>query len=122
MKILYFVTLIILLFGCNQDNPQPTPPTTSNYTVKYEAVGNDDFYLFGIQNSTGGQDAYVVNANQTWTYEFQASSGHLVGLSIDGDYGAQPTSSMFSLKIYLNGVLWKEANGAPDIGIMAYLP
>lgn len=122
MKTTFFLTLIILLLGCNENNPQPNTPTASTYTVKYEAVGNDDFYLFGIQNSTGGQDSYVVNANQTWTYEFQSTTGHLVGLSIDGDYGIQPASSLFSLKIYLNGVLWKEANGAPDISIMANLP
>jgi hypothetical protein len=116
MKSLILILSVFALFGCNQSNP------TTCYTVRYEATGNDDYYLFGIQNSTGGQDAHVLNANQNWSYEFEACTGHLVGLSIDGDYGLQPTTSSFSLKIYLNGDLWKEANGSPDIGIQAFLP
>ena len=112
--------LIFIFYSCTPENPTPNPPPNTTYTVKYEAVGNDDFYLFGIQNSTGGQDSYQLNANQPWAYEFQASTGHLVGLSISGS--EQLPNAMFSLKIYLNGVLWKEANGGPDIGIMAFLP
>lgn len=112
--------LIFIFYSCTPENPTPNPPPNTTYTVKYVATGNADYYLYNIYNSTGGTDSYQLPQNQDWTYEFQASTGHPVGLSIDGS--EQLPNAMFSLKIYLNGVLWKEANGGPDIGIMAFLP
>jgi hypothetical protein len=58
-------------------------------------------------------DSYQLPANQEWTSEFNATSGKQVGMSISGS--EQLPNASFSLKIYLNGVLWKEANGGPDI-------
>jgi hypothetical protein len=115
MKNLFVFVLVLILFGCNPSNPNPS----NTYTVKYEATGNDDYFLFNIYNSTGGQDSYNLIANQNWTYEFNASSGQMVGMMISGS--EQLPNAMFSLKIYLNGVLWKEANGGPDISVSGML-
>jgi hypothetical protein len=113
MKNIFLIFSIITLFGCNQSNP------TTCYTVRYEATGNDDFYLFGIYNSTGGVDSYNLVANQNWSYEFNACTGRLVGMSLSGS--EQLPNAAFSLKIFLNDVLWKEANGGPDISINSHL-
>ena len=114
--LIFNALLIFILYGCTTVNPTPNPtpnPNSTSYTVKYKAIGNDDFYLFNIYNATGGMDSYQLPANQEWTYEFNATSGKQVGMGLSGS--EQLPNALFSLKIYVNGVLWKEANGGPDI-------
>ena len=117
MKNLFVFILMILLFGCTPDNPEPNPSTT--YNVKFVAIGNDNFQIYGVTNSTGGLDSYQIQANQEWTREFNASSGQYMS------FCSQSTSIpnlIMSLKIYLDGVLWKEANGNGPLQITSPLP
>jgi len=121
MKNLFVFILMILLFGCTPNNPEPNPSTS--YNVKFVAIGNDNFQIFNTTNSTGGLDSYYIQANQEWTREFTASSGQQIGLcsSLTNQTQSAPNLQM-SLKIYLDGVLWKEANGNNTLFIQALLP
>ena len=121
MKNLFVFILMILLFGCTPENPTPNPSTT--YNVKFVAIANDNFQIFNTTNSTGGLDSYYIQANQEWTREFTASSGQPIGLcsSLTNQTQSPPNLQM-SLKIYLDGVLWKEANGNNTLFIQAPLP
>ena len=112
---------MILLFGCTPENPTPNPSTT--YNVKFVAIANDNFQIFNTTNSTGGLDSYYIQANQEWTREFTASSGQPIGLcsSLTNQTQSPPNLQM-SLKIYLDGVLWKEANGNGPLQITSTLP
>ena len=122
MKNLFVFILMILLFGCTPNNPEPNPSTT--YNVKFVAIGNDNFHIHGVTNSTGGFDSYQIQANQEWTREFNASSGQY--MSFCSAAHSSTTQSIpnliMSLKIYLDGVLWKEANGNGPLQITSPLP
>ncbi len=123
MKNLFVFILMILLFGCTPENPTPNPPPNTTYTVKFVAIGNDNFRIFNTTNSTGGLDSYNIQANQEWTREFTASSGQYMSFcSAESSETQFPIDLFVSLKVYLNGVLWKEANGNSVLFIQAYLP
>ena len=116
---------MLLLFGCTPENPtpNPTPNPSTTYNVKFVAIGNDNFRIFNTTNSTGGLDSYNIQANQEWTRELTASSGQYMSFSSSESSETQfPIDLFVSLKVYLNGVLWKEANGNSVLFIQAYLP
>jgi len=125
MKNLFVFILMILLFGCTPENPEPNPapnPSTT-YNVKFVAIGNDNFLIFGVTNSTGGLDSYQIQANQEWTREFNASSGQFMSFNSQANTETQSIPNLqMSLKIYLDGVLWKEANGNGPLQISSLLP
>ena len=105
-----------LLSSCEPCECQPTveEPVVNCYTVRYEATGTEDYNLFNVVNSTGGLDFYNNAANSDWNYEFEACTGQYVGLALDGPI---TTISNYSIKIYLDDVLFKEANGTGDLFI-----
>lgn len=109
-----FLLALPLLSGCEPCDCQPTEeePVVNCYTLRYEAENNgNELYNIVYFNGTGGQENYQ-NLSGLWEYEFDICTPYTANITLVGtDFGE------YSVRIYLDDVLWKEANSTSSCTI-----
>lgn len=107
MKTITFFTLALLLFGCQATNPNPSPNAIM-HTVKLETSGSSQ-YDINYKNETGSNCTnYDYNGN--WSYQFQTKGNLWLYVQVGKSNNNDPLG-LFECKIYIDGVLWKNATG-----------
>ena len=104
MKTLLLLSLIAFLsFGCNPNNP-------TTHTVRYETTGTLPYDILYV-NETG---SYNTLSQQTapWSVEFERVlevNKSILQLQAESSDGS--LTGWFTVKIYVDGSLWKNAEG-----------
>ena len=105
LGVLFFA--ILLFSGCN--NPSPNN-TVQVLNIKYEIVATSALYQMRYYNSTG---SYVELNDQSgnWNTEFQLSASVQNKKPVMVAAYANDNQSIQTVRIYVNGTLYKEAIG-----------
>ena len=108
-KLLLFAALLVGLVSCQQNNPSPA----TTYDVEYTFAGGDCFVEY--INETGSFSS-LSSVNGTWSYSCQKESGDIIYLHAHTNLGE---TGSFTIRVYLDGVLYKEASGSGSSGTAA---
>ena len=115
MRTLLLILICASILGCTPNSQ------TVCHDVRYEANGSSPYNL-QYTNSTEGWQQYD-DLTGSWDLEYNACSSltdpHLAHLSVTSPFG---DIGSFSVKIFLNGSLWKEASGNTSATIQDNLP
>ena len=103
-KLLLFAVLLVGLASCQQNNPKV-------YDVEYTFTGGDCYLQY--MNETESYST-LSSVSGTWSYTCQKTSGDVVYLHVDNNQGETGTHT---IRVYLDGVLFKEASGSGATGI-----
>jgi hypothetical protein len=115
LGVLFFA--ILLFSGCN--NPS-TNNTIQVLNIKYEIIASSDPYLLRYYNSTGST-VELSNQSGNWNIEFQISASVLNKKCVHVAAYSDNGQSTQTARIYVNGVVWKEATGN-DVICNGWLP
>ena len=110
-KLFYFIALTTLfLASCTPNNPQPNPSPNPNaimHTVKLETSGSSQYSIL-YRNETGSICTNT-DYNGNWSYQFQTKGNLFILLSVNKS--SSSPIGLYECKIYIDGVLWKNATG-----------
>jgi hypothetical protein len=115
MKTITFFTLALLLFGCQATNPTPSPNAIM-HTVKLETSGSSQYDIKYYNETQSYCDN--VNHNGNWTYQFQTKGK--IWLMVGAERSNNSPLGLYECKIYIDGVLWKNASGNSASAIQDY--
>jgi hypothetical protein len=117
----FFWVIMILVFSCKKkDNTNLDNSLPVGTTIKYEAIGNPAGVVGSVAYTDGQQNSITqANVPHGWTHTFQTTrvNQHITlsvsgGGYIIGSNGALIVGpSNITGRIYINGLLKKEANG-----------